>query len=274
MTGPDADGPDADGPGADGPGADGSRALLQVRHLVAKHGLLPAVRDVSLSVSEGEVVALVGANGAGKSTLLRTIAGAHPAAGGVIRFDGREITGVPAHRRVAGGLALVPEGRRLFPELTVEENLLVAGRRARPGPWNLAAVLDAFPMLQPLRGRPASTLSGGQQQAAAIGRALMTNPRLLLIDELSLGLSPVAVDTVYESLSALIRGGATLVLVEQDLQRALAVADRVVCLLEGRVVLQAATDAVTREEVTEAYFGLDRRRPRRTGANMSSGEPV
>lgn len=252
-----------------GPDADGRSALLEVRHLVAKHGLLPAVRDVSLSVSEGEVVALVGANGAGKSTLLRTIAGAHPAAGGVIRFDGREITGVPVHRRVAGGLALVPEGRRLFPELTVEENLLVAGRRARPGPWNLAAVLDAFPMLQPLRGRPASTLSGGQQQAAAIGRALMTNPRLLLIDELSLGLSPVAVDTVYESLSALIRDGTTLVLVEQDLRRALAVADRVVCLLEGRVVLRAATDAVTREEVTEAYFGLGRSRPQSTGASRS-----
>ncbi|GAA4707593.1 ABC transporter ATP-binding protein [Phytohabitans rumicis] len=231
--------------------------LLEVSNLVARHGLLIAVRDLSLSVSEGEVVALVGANGAGKSTLLRTVAGAHPAAGGSVRFDGADLTGVPAHARVARGLALVPEGRKLFPDLTVEENLLVAGRRARPGQWRLETVLDAFPMLKPLRRQRASTLSGGQQQATAIGRALMTNPRLLLVDEVSLGLAPVAVDTVYESLSTLIAGGATLVLVEQDLARALSVADRVVCLLEGRVVLEAATGDVTREQVTEAYFGLE-----------------
>ena len=153
-------------------------------------------------------------------------------------FDGADITGLPAHQRVARGLALVPEGRKLFPELTVEENLLVAGGRARPGPWTLDAVLDAFPMLQPLRRQRAATLSGGEQQATAIARALMTNPRLLLIDEVSLGLSPQAVEIVYESLRALIRDGATVVLVEQDLSRALSVAGRVVCLLEGRVVLR------------------------------------
>jgi branched-chain amino acid transport system ATP-binding protein len=231
--------------------------LLEVSNLVARHGLLTAVRDLSLSVSEGEVLALVGANGAGKSTLLRTIAGAHPAEGGTVRFDGADITRVPAHARVARGLALVPEGRKLFPDLTVEENLLVAGRRARKGQWRLETVLDAFPMLKPLLRQRASTLSGGEQQATAIGRALMTNPRLLLVDEVSLGLAPVAVDTVYESLSALIAGGATLVLVEQDLARALSVAGRVVCLLEGRAVLEAATGDVTREQVTEAYFGLE-----------------
>lgn len=233
-------------------------SLLRVDGLVADHGLLHAVRDLSLSVEEGEVLALVGANGAGKSTLLRTLAGAHPASGGTVHFDGADITGVPAHRRVGLGLALVPEGRKLFPEMTVEENLMVAGRRARPGQWNLATVLDAFPMLVPIRRKRAANLSGGQQQAVSIGRALMTNPRLLLIDEVSLGLSPVAVDTVYESLSALITAGATLILVEQDLRRALSVADRVVCMLEGRVVLQSPTGTVTRDQVTQAYFGLSR----------------
>lgn len=231
---------------------------LSVEELVARHGLLVAVREVSLSVSEGEVLALVGANGAGKTTLLRTIAGAHPAAAGRIRLDGRDIAGLPAHQRVAQGLALVPEGRKLFGEMTVEENLRVAGDRARSGRWNLPAVLDAFPMLQPLRHKRASTLSGGEQQATAIARALMTNPRVLLIDEVSLGLAPVAVDLVYQSLAALIADGATLILVEQDLQRAMRVAGRVVCMLEGRVVLQAPTAEVSREQVTAAYFGLTR----------------
>jgi branched-chain amino acid transport system ATP-binding protein len=253
----------SDGVGATGTGM---RPLLQVDQLVARHGLLTAVREVSLSVQDGEVLALVGANGAGKTTLLRTVAGAHPVTSGSIRFSDDDISALAAHRRVARGLALVPEGRKLFPELTVEENLLVAGRRARPGRWGLDTVLDAFPMLKPLRHRQASTLSGGEQQATSIGRALMTNPRLLLIDEVSLGLAPLAVDTVYASLSQLIRDGATLVLVEQDLQRALSVADRVICLLEGRVVLESATGTVTREQVTEAYFGLTHRNHRRSEA--------
>ena len=233
-------------------------SLLQIDKLVARYGLLEAVREVSFAVAERKVLALVGANGAGKSTLLRTIAGAHSAGSGTIHLDGIDITNLPSHRRVGRGLALVPEGRKLFPEMTVEENLLVAARRARPGPWNLDSVLEAFPMLKPLRQKQASRLSGGEQQATAIARALMTNPRVLLVDEVSLGLAPTAVDTVYESLSTLIRGGATLVIVEQDLQRALSVADWVVCMLEGRVVLHSATEAVTREQVTEAYFGLVR----------------
>lgn len=231
-------------------------ALLDVTGLDVGHGLLRAVRGMDLAVEQGETLALVGANGAGKTTLLRTIAGAHPATSGSVRFAGEDVTHLPAHARVRRGIALVPEGRRLFPEMTVEENLRVAGRRARPGPWDLAAVLAAFPMLGPLRDRPAASLSGGEQQATAIARALMTNPRLLLLDEVSLGLSPVAVDTVYASLTGLTGGDATLILVEQDLGRALSVSDRVVCLLEGRVVLEATSDAVDREQVTAAYFGV------------------
>jgi branched-chain amino acid transport system ATP-binding protein len=246
--------------------------LLQVDDLVAYHGLLQAVRGVSFAVDQRQILALVGANGAGKSTMLRTIAGAHRAAAGTVTFDGVDVTHVPAHRRVRHGIALVPEGRKLFADLTVEENLLVAGRRARPGPWNLDTVLDAFPMLQPLRKRRAASLSGGQQQATAIARAVMANPRLLIVDEASLGLSPVAVDTVYECLAVLQEAGTTLILVEQDLQRALSVADHVLCVLEGRIVLSSATSAVTREQVTAAYFGLHRGPTASPPVDLSSSE--
>jgi branched-chain amino acid transport system ATP-binding protein len=233
-------------------------SLLSIERIDARHGLLQAVREVSLDVEEGETVALVGANGAGKTTLLRTIAGAHRPAGGRIRFDGRDITGVAAHRRVKLGIALVPEGRRLFPELTVEENLRVAHAAGRAGHWDVDAVIEAFPLLAKLRRKPAASLSGGEQQATAIGRALMTNPRLLLLDEVSLGLAPVVVEEVYRSLQTLIEGGTTILLVEQDLARAMSVASRVVCLLEGRVVLEGAAAELTREQVTDAYFGLAR----------------
>jgi branched-chain amino acid transport system ATP-binding protein len=233
-------------------------SLLSIERIDARHGLLQAVREVSLDVEEGETVALVGANGAGKTTLLRTIAGAHRPAGGRIRFDGRDITGVAAHRRVKLGIALVPEGRRLFPELTVEENLRVAQAAGRGGHWDVDAVIAAFPLLAKLRRKPAASLSGGEQQATAIGRALMTNPRLLLLDEVSLGLAPVVVEEVYRSLQTLIEGGTTILLVEQDLARALSVASRVVCLLEGRVVLEGGAGELTREQVTDAYFGLAR----------------
>jgi branched-chain amino acid transport system ATP-binding protein len=234
--------------------------VLAVDQLFARHGLLHAVRDVSFVVEEGETVAVVGANGAGKTTLLRVIAGAHRPAGGRIHFDGSDVTRVPAHRRVGRGIVLVPEGRRLFPGLTVEENLLVAAQRGRPGRWTVETVLDVFPMLKPLRRARAATLSGGEQQATAIGRALMANPRLLLLDEVSLGLAPIAVDAVYASLRTVIDEGATILLVEQDLTRALEVADRLLCMLEGRVVLAGARDELTREQITEAYFGLRSRR--------------
>jgi branched-chain amino acid transport system ATP-binding protein len=238
--------------------------LLRVEQIDSRYGLLQAVRGVSFNVAQGETVAFIGANGAGKTTLLRTIAGAHRPHSGRILFDGADVTRMPAHRRVSMGIALVPEGRRLFPGLTVEENLRVAVVPGRRGKWNVQAVLEVFSLLQARRRVLAANLSGGEQQAVAIGRALLSNPRLLLLDEVSLGLAPVVVNAVYESLQKVIGEGTTVLLVEQDLTRALAVAGRVICLLEGRVVLEGESRSLDRDRVVSAYFGL--RRPATGGA--------
>jgi branched-chain amino acid transport system ATP-binding protein len=230
-------------------------SLLEVRDLDVRHGLLQAVREVSFELDEGETLALVGANGAGKTTLLRAIAGAHRPAGGTITFDGRNLARIPPYKRVDLGISLVPEGRHLFMSLTVEENLRVG---SRPGYWTLERVLEAFPLLPARTGHRAATLSGGERQATAIGRALMSNPRLLLLDEVSLGLSPRAIEDVYRSLSTVIGSGTSVVIVEQDLTRAMQTARRVICMLEGRVVLAGESGTLSREQVTEAYFGLRR----------------
>ena len=251
-------------------------SLLKIEGLEARHGLLTAVQGISLAIEQGETLALVGANGAGKTTLLRTLAGVHPLAGGRIVFDGLDVSALPAHRRAAAGLALVPEGRKLFPAMTVRENLLVALSAKREGSWNLGTVLEAFPQLKPKLKAAAGTLSGGQQQAVAIGRALMTNPRVLLLDEVSLGLSPLAVQGVYDSLRTLMgkdagksaAHGTTVALVEQDLQRTFQVADRIVCMLEGRVVASGRADEMTREQVMEYYFG------HRTSTSNASSQPA
>jgi branched-chain amino acid transport system ATP-binding protein len=230
--------------------------LLRVENLDCRYGLLQAVRGVSFEVGRGETVALIGANGAGKTTLLRAIAGAHKPYGGRVLLDSADVTSMRAHRRVSLGIALVPEGRRLFPSLTVEENLRVAA--TRQGKWNVQSVLEVFPLLRPRRHMPAANLSGGEQQAVAIGRALMSNPRLLLLDEVSLGLAPIVVDSVYRSLAGIISEGTTVLLVEQDLTRALKVAGRVICMLEGRVVLEGEAATLDRDRVVSAYFGLKR----------------
>jgi branched-chain amino acid transport system ATP-binding protein len=233
-------------------------SLLAIDRLDVRHGLLQAVREVSFAIDEGEIVALVGANGAGKSTLLRAIAGAHiPSAGGIV-FDGADITSMRAHKRVAKGIALVPEGRRLFAGMTVEENLRVAMRVGRRGYWTLDRVMELFPMLRARRDTLAGNLSGGERQAAAIGRALMTNPRLILLDEVSLGLAPVVIEQLYRSMRSLLQDGVTLVLVEQELTRALSVATRVMCMLEGKIVLDGSAGAMSRDQIVDAYFGLHR----------------
>ena len=229
---------------------------LQVEDLDCRYGLLQAVRGVSFEVAAGETVALIGANGAGKTTLLRAIAGAHRPVAGHVRFDGTDVTRLAAHRRVSLGIALVPEGRRMFAGLTVDQNLRVAAVARRPGRWTVDGVLEVFPFLQARRHMLAANLSGGEQQAVAIGRALMSNPRLLLLDEVSLGLAPIAVESVYRSLERIIAEGVTVLLVEQDLTRALQVADSVVCMLEGRVALQGTASSLDRDRVVAAYFGL------------------
>jgi branched-chain amino acid transport system ATP-binding protein len=230
--------------------------LRETRDLTAFYGDFQALFGLALDVEEGERLAIIGANGAGKSTFLKTVAGLVPSSPGAVRFDGAPIGHLPTHRRVALGISLVPEGRRMFPDLTVQENLLVGRWGGRPGPWTVPRVHELFPMLGKLSRRPAGLLSGGEQQAVAIGRALMANPRLLLMDEISLGLAPIVVRRLYEAIPKLSEDGTTLVIVEQDVTQALRVADRVLCFLEGRVSLQGRPAELSREGIRAAYFGV------------------
>ena len=232
--------------------------ILSVEQASAHYGKFQALFGIDLRVPEGQTVAVIGANGAGKSTLLSMIAGlVSPSAGRVV-FDGADLRGVPAYQRPALGIAMVPEGRKLFPSLTVRENLQIGGYQARPGPWNLSSVYELFPNIARYKDRKSGSLSGGEAQAVAIGRALMSNPRLLLLDEVSLGLAPVVVKALYAALDGIKAGGATVLLVEQDVSQALAVADHVYCLLEGRAVLDGAAAELSMDQVTYAYFGATR----------------
>jgi len=237
--------------------------LLEVAGLNVFYGDFQALFDVSLSVPRaGSALALVGANGAGKTTLLRTIAGANRAASGSVTFSGTDITTAPPYRRITAGIALVPEGRKLFGSLTVEENILVGSSAvSRPGEWPLERIYEVFPMIAARRKQRASVLSGGEQQAVAIARALAAAPSLLLLDEISLGLAPRVVGELYQTLAGLRAAGTTLVIVEQDLARAMAACDDLVCLLEGRVALAGPVSSVTREQVVAAYFGQVRAGP-------------
>jgi branched-chain amino acid transport system ATP-binding protein len=229
--------------------------LLEVRALDAFYGDFQALFGVSLDVAPGEVVAVIGANGAGKSTLLKCIAGAIRSRRDAVWFEGAPIGDQPAHAVVARGIALVPEGRRLFPSLSVEENLIIGGQLGRGGPWSLARIYDLFPVLAERRHLPSTSLSGGQQQMVAIGRALMSNPTLLLCDEISLGLAPIVIREVYARLPAIVAEGCSLIIVEQDIVQALKAAARVYCLQEGRVALTGAAASLTREAISAAYFG-------------------
>jgi branched-chain amino acid transport system ATP-binding protein len=230
--------------------------LLEVDRANSFYGDFQALFDVSLTVGEGEAIAIIGANGAGKSTLLRLIVGLLPIASGEVRYDGSIVNDLPTHARVSSGISLVPEGRRVFPSLSVDENLMVGAYRRRPGRWNLAEVRRLFPILADRGGRSAAVLSGGEQQALAIGRALMANPRLLLLDEVSLGLAPIVISQLYAALPRIREGGTSVLLVEQNIDQALAAADRAYCLLKGRVSLAGRPVEMSRADVTRAYFGV------------------
>ena len=232
------------------------RDLLAINGLDAFYGDFQALFDVSMRVGEGEVVAIVGSNGAGKSTLLKSIAGQIATRREAISFDGAPIGGERANLLLKRGISLVPEGRRLFPSLSVEENLLIGGEHGRKGPWTLNRVYDLFPVLAERRSQRSTSLSGGQQQMVAIARALMSNPRLLLCDEISLGLAPIVVREIYARLPQITGDGMSLVIVEQDIVQALAASRRVYCLQEGRITLEGDSPSVSREALAAAYFGV------------------
>jgi branched-chain amino acid transport system ATP-binding protein len=230
--------------------------LLEVSGLAVHHGQLQALDAISLRVFAGEVYAIIGANGAGKSTLLRTIAGLHHPTSGSVLFDGQDVTRLRPERRARQGIVLVPEGRRLFGSLSVEENLRVGAAYTRPGPWTIERVYQMFGWMRERRGQLTAQLSGGEQQTVAIGRALVANPRVLLLDELSLGLAPVVVQRIYGMLPQILATGLTVLLVEQDVSQALRVASHIHCLLEGRTTLEGRPADVTADQVEAAYFGL------------------
>jgi len=208
-----------------------------------------------MAINEGDVIAIIGANGAGKTTLMRSVSGLISNDAGQIVYRGQAIGALRADQVAALGIALVPEGRQLFPSLSVEENLVIGGRVNRDGPWSLKAVYELFPVLDERKHMPPTSLSGGQQQMVAIGRALMANPDLLMFDEISLGLAPVIIKQIYEALPGIVGEGMSAVIVEQDITKALAVSSRVYCLQEGRVSLEGPSNTLSREAISHAYFG-------------------
>ena len=230
--------------------------MFRAQGITAAYGDAQALFGIDFSMSVGEIVALIGANGAGKSTFLKTITGLLPLRSGELEFEGQSLRGLDAADIVKLGIAMVPEGRRLFPSLTVEENLLMGALSGRKGSWNLSRVFQLFPILEEKRNVPSTSLSGGQQQMVAIGRALMSNPRLLLCDEISLGLAPVVIREIYAALPSIMEEGMSLLIVEQDVQLAMQASSRVVCLQEGLVSLEGRSSELSRDQISKAYFGL------------------
>jgi branched-chain amino acid transport system ATP-binding protein len=230
--------------------------LLQTDDLSASYGLFQALFSVNVYIDEGEAVALIGSNGAGKTTLLKSIAGDLLSRPDSVLLDGAKVGESPAYLRVGRGISLVPEGRRLFSSLTVEENLLLGQSSHRQGPWNLERVYAMFPVLFELRRNMARALSGGQQQLVAIARALMGNPRLLLCDEISLGLSPVASNQVHEALKVVLAEGVSILIVEQNIPKALETAHRYYCMRKGEIVLDGRCADADIDEISREYFGV------------------
>ncbi|MEP2978628.1 MAG: ABC transporter ATP-binding protein [Lentilitoribacter sp.] len=234
-----------------------SQPILQMSGLNAHYGDFQALYGLDMEIQEGEVLAIIGANGAGKSTLMRSVCGLIENEADQVKYRGENIGNLRADQVAKLGIALVPEGRQLFPSLSVEENLLIGGQIGREGVWSLNRVFELFPILKERRNVPSTALSGGQQQMVAIGRALMSNPDLLLMDEISLGLAPVIIKTIYDALPGIIDDGMSVIIVEQDITKALSVSSRVYCLQEGRVSLEGQSSTVSRDEISRAYFGME-----------------
>lgn len=232
-------------------------SILQTRGLNSYYGDFQALYDVELDVGEGEVLAIIGANGAGKTTLMRSITGLLTNGVDQIHYRGQDISRLRADEVAELGLAMVPEGRQLFPSLSVKENLMIGAQVDRSGPWDLKAVYDLFPILEERKDQASTSLSGGQQQMVAIGRALMSNPDLILFDEISLGLAPIIIKDIYDALPGIIGEGMSAIIVEQDITKALSVSSRVYCLQEGRVSLESSSNTVSREDISRAYFGIE-----------------
>ena len=233
-----------------------SDPVLKTRNLVARYGDFQALYGLDIDVHQGEVIAVIGANGAGKSTLMRSLTGLVQNGAEQVFFMGQDIGRMRADQIAKLGLAMVPEGRQLFPSLSVEENLIIGGQIGRRGPWSLSKVYELFPILEERKAQASTSLSGGQQQMVAIGRALMANPDVILFDEISLGLAPIIIRDIYAALPNIIGEGMSAVIVEQDIAQALKVSSRVYCLQEGRVSLTGASDSISREEISRAYFGI------------------
>ena len=230
--------------------------LLQITGLNAHYNDFQALYGVDMHLDEGEVLAIIGSNGAGKTTLMRSISGLIANGATQLQYQGQPIGSLRADQVAGLGIALVPEGRQLFPSLSVEENLLIGGRLGRKGPWSLQTVFDLFPVLEERRTVPSTSLSSGQQQMVAIGRALMANPVLILFDEISLGLAPVVIKSIYNALPNIVGEGMSAMIVEQDISKALSISKRVYCLQEGRVSLEGASQGISRESISHAYFGI------------------
>ncbi len=230
--------------------------MLRLSGLDAHYGDFQALFGIDMELNPGEVVAIIGANGAGKTTLMRSISGLLKNEPEQVQYNDRPIGALRADQVAGLGIALVPEGRQLFPSLSVEENLLIGGKVWRAGEWSLSTVYDLFPILKERRDQASTSLSGGQQQMVAIGRALMSNPDLILFDEISLGLAPVIIRQIYDALPGIVGSGMTAMIVEQDITKALSVSGRAYCLQEGRISLEGRTEDISHDEITEAYFGM------------------
>ena len=232
------------------------KKILETKNLNAYYGDFQALFEVSIDLFEGEIISIIGANGAGKSTFMKAVTGLIRKVENDINLKGNSIKNLRADEIARKGIAMVPEGRKLFPSLTVEENLLIGGQINRLGPWNLNSIYELFPDLYDKKDMPSNLLSGGQQQMAAIGRALMSNPEILLFDEISLGLAPIIIKNIYQNMPSFIKDGMSAIVVEQDISKAIEISNRVYCLQEGKIALSGASKKLTREEISKAYFGM------------------